>query len=86
MACRDHARGCGCLTPHHPSGGIRQFHPHQFRHSFAHAWLADGREEGDLVRLASWSSRDMLQRYGATAAVERAHDACRRGGSPVDHL
>ena len=31
------------------------------------------------MRLAGWSSRDMLQRYGASAAVERAHDAYRRG-------
>jgi len=24
---------------------IPELHPHQLRHGFAHAWLADGREE-----------------------------------------
>jgi hypothetical protein len=38
------------------------------------------------MRLAGWSSRDMLQRYGASAADERAHDAYRRQGSPGDRL
>lgn len=27
-------------------------HPHQLRHTFAHEWLADGGNEGDLMRLA----------------------------------
>ena len=68
------------------AAGISELHPHMFRHSFAHSWLASGREEGDLMRLAGWSSRDMLQRHGASAAVEPAHDPYRRGGSPVDRL
>ena len=33
-------------------------HPHQLRHQFAHAWLAGGGQEGDLMRLAGWRSRD----------------------------
>jgi site-specific recombinase XerD len=66
--------------------GIAEIHPHQFRHTFAHEWLADDGGEGDLMRLAGWSSRDMLQRYGASAASARAHDAYRRNGSPVDRL
>lgn len=53
-------------------------HPHQFRHTFAHAWLSAGGTEGDLMRLCGWRSRDMLNRYGASAATERAHEAYRR--------
>jgi site-specific recombinase XerD len=51
--------------------GIDHLNPHRFRHSFAHSFLAAGGQEGDLMRLAGWTSRTMLQRYGASAATER---------------
>lgn len=57
------------------TAGIDHLNPHRFRHSFAHNWLAQGGNEGDLMTLAGWTSRTMLGRYGASAAAERAIDA-----------
>lgn len=58
--------------------GVDELHPHQFRHTFAHRWLAAGGQEGDLQRMAGWKDRQMLARYASSAGEQRAVEAYRR--------
>jgi site-specific recombinase XerD len=53
-------------------------HPHQLRHTWASEFRKDGGEEGDLMVLGGWRSRQMLDRYGRDAAADRAQAAYRR--------
>jgi site-specific recombinase XerD len=62
--------------------GVR-VHPHQLRHTWASSMLSSGHSEGDVMTLGGWSSRDMLSRYGASAASDRAIAAYR---SPIESL
>jgi site-specific recombinase XerD len=58
--------------------GVEHVHPHRFRHTYAHTWLASGGQEHDLMRLAGWRSPQMVGRYAASAGAERARDAYRK--------
>lgn len=60
--------------------GLEGLHPHQFRHTASHRWLAEGGSETDRMQRNGWKSCSMLSRYAASAAAERARDAHRRMG------
>jgi integrase len=65
--------------------GVPHLHAHLFRHGFVDAWLRSGGNEGDLMELTGWRSRQMLTRYAAVTRAERAREAY-RSRSPVDRL
>jgi site-specific recombinase XerD len=57
--------------------GIPHLHAHRFRHTLAHTWQLNAGNETDLMRIMGWKSREMLGRYGASAADQRAHASAR---------
>lgn len=58
--------------------GIPGLHAHMFRHYYAHDMLSKGVQEGDLMTLAGWRSREMLSRYAAATRADRAIAVSRR--------
>lgn len=48
---------------------IPRINPHRFRHTFAHVWLADGGQEGDLAELGGWNGTRMIHEVYARGLV-----------------
>jgi site-specific recombinase XerD len=67
------------------AAGLPAMRPHQLRHAFATSWLADGGNENELMLVAGWKSRTMIDRYTKATAVERARASHARL-SPADRL
>jgi integrase/recombinase XerD len=63
------------LTRRAKQAGLTGVHAHQFRHTWADRWLANGGTEGDLQKLGGWESSDVMRRYGSARAVDRALSA-----------
>jgi integrase len=58
--------------------GIGHVYADQFRHTMAHRWMSEGGGESHPMMIAGWKSRQMLNRYGRSAAEERAREPHRR--------
>ena len=60
--------------------GVADVHPHRFRHTFAHRWLAGGGQERDLMMLAPVGARTTCCPATPPPPRSSAHDAHRRLG------
>lgn len=65
--------------------GIPNWHMHSARHSFAHGFLTDGGQTGDLMQITGWKNPATAMIYARTTAAARAREA-HKLHSPVDRL
>jgi site-specific recombinase XerD len=60
------------------AAGLGHIHPHQFRHTWASDLKGNGINDGDLERLAGWTTPMMSRRYGNVVADQQAAASARR--------
>lgn len=65
--------------------GVKGLHPHTMRHTWAHLMKAANMSDDEIMKNAGWRSPQMLARYAASTAAERARDSARRL-APGDRL
>lgn len=66
--------------------GVKGLHPHTMRHTWAHLMKKTNQiSDDEIMKLAGWRSPQMLARYAASTASERARDSGRRL-APGDRL
>lgn len=65
--------------------GIQGLHPHIMRHTWAHLMKTSNMSDDEIMKNAGWRSPQMLARYAASTAAERARDSARRL-APGDRL
>ena len=52
--------------------GLEPINPHRARHTATHNLLSAGATDSEVERLMGWATPDMVRRYGAALASERA--------------
>lgn len=60
------------------AAGLKDWHPHQMRHTFADRWLSADGSEGGLMTAAGWNDPSMLRRYTAHRKEARALEEARK--------
>lgn len=79
----DRGKGLGyyglysALTERAEAAGLKDFHPHKLRHTFADRWLSAGGSEGGLMAVAGWERPEMLRRYTKGRQAARAMEEAR---------
>ena len=67
----------GIVRGRRKKAGLNEFNFHRIRATFAHRWIANGGNPGDLMRTLGLQSRRMIDRYTNSVAEVNSVDAAR---------